>query len=93
MVSRAIRKDTSKLCKNMLLWQNNPMSLLELQTQAEQLPFHERAALIRHLRHSLTDAEREALMLEQAVAHLDELQSGAVQRVNGDEWFNPSKKT
>lgn len=67
------------------------MSLLELQNQAERLPFHERAALIRHLRHSLTETEREALMLEEALTRLDELQNGTVQRVSGDEWFNRGK--
>ena len=58
------------------------MSLLELQNQAEQLPLYERAALIRHLRHSLTETEREALMLEEALTRLDELQNGTVQRVS-----------
>jgi Putative addiction module component len=67
------------------------MSLLELQHQAELLPFHERAALIRHLRHSLTETERETLMLEEALTRLDELQNGTVQRVSGDEWFNRGK--
>ena len=67
------------------------MSLHEVQTQAEKLPFHERAALIRHLRHSLTDTEREVLILEEALTRLDELENGTVQRVSGDEWFNRGK--
>jgi Putative addiction module component len=71
-----------ELCKNDLLWHNYAMILLELQHQAELLPLHERAALIRHLRHSLTDTEREALMLEEALTRLDELQNGTVKRVS-----------
>jgi hypothetical protein len=51
------------------------MSLLELQNQAEQLPLHERVALIRHLRHSLTETEREALMLEETKIRFSKLQN------------------
>ena len=57
------------------------MSLLELQQQISQLPFHERVALMRHLQRSLTEAERAALLLEDAALRLDELQSGAVKQL------------
>ena len=67
------------------------MSLLELQQQASQLPFQERAELMRHLKRSLSEAEREALLLEDAAKLLDELQSGAVKRVSGDEWYERGK--
>ncbi len=32
-------------------------------------------------------------LLTEVLLRLDELQSGVVQRVNGDEWFNRGKKT
>ena len=63
------------------------MNLLELQQLASQLPFHERVALMRYLKRSLSKAELEALLLEDAARLLDELQSGAVRRVSGDEWY------
>ena len=56
------------------------MSLLELQQQASQRPFHERAALMCHLKRSLSEGEREALLLEDDALRLDDLQSGAVKR-------------
>ena len=56
-------------------------SLLELQQQASQLPFLERAALMRYLKRSLSKDEREALLLEDATGLLDEFKSSAVERV------------
>ena len=46
---------------------------------------------MRHLKRSLSEAEREALLLEDAAKLLDELQSGAVKRVSGDEWYERGK--
>jgi hypothetical protein len=51
------------------------MSLLELQHQAELLPLHERAALIRHLQQTLTLIELDALRLEETKTRLNKLQS------------------
>lgn len=57
------------------------MNLLELQQLASQLPFLERMALMRYLQRSLSKAELEALLLEDAARLLDELESGAVEQV------------
>ncbi len=61
------------LCKNDLLWHNCVMGFLELQHQAELLPFHERAALIRHLQQTLTPIELDALRLEETKIRLSKL--------------------
>jgi hypothetical protein len=67
--------NADKLCKNDLLWHNCVMSLLELQHQAELLPLHERAALIRHLQQTLTLIELDTLRLEETKIRLSKLQN------------------
>ncbi len=67
------------------------MSLLEIQTQAIQLPAMEKVKLIRQLRASLTEAERDALQLEEAAQRYAELQSGTAQRVTGEAWYQREK--
>ena len=62
------------------------MSLLELQQHASQLPFHERVALMRYLKRSLSKDQLEALLLEEDARLLDQLESGAVERVMEISW-------
>ncbi len=67
------------------------MSLLELKNQALQLSFHERAALMRDLKKSLSEAELDALLLEESLTRLTELKNGTVQRVSGNKWYQRGK--